>query len=239
MRRFWISVFLTLTMHTLFAQQTTEQINQKDLDAVNNTNFLIRPFNSGYEGVQGSPLWYENWSSGVIVMINNDSLNYELNYDAFEDQLIVQSQSTGEPMIPFQQTIKYFNLRDSIGAFHLWVNTHPDDIDEDRNRKGYFEVLYNGDLKLLVKHKKYFVEADFEGAYNSGKRYDEFKREGKKYYILKSDNSFLELKKGKKGVLRSLEDDGTLDQYLKKNKLDLRKEEDLIELIRVMDTNGS
>jgi hypothetical protein len=228
-------LFMLAGLHG-FAQQPTNQINQADLDAVNTSEFLIRPFNIGYEGVEGTPFLFDNWSSGLIVMINNDSIgDYDLKYDIFEDQLVVLSKRNDQPMIPLQTVIRSFSLLDSIGIEHVFVNTHPDERQPEIKREGFFEVLYQGRMQLLKKHKKYFVKADFEGAYNSGKRYDEFRNEVSRYYLLKPGGTFIELKKGKKGILKSLDDDGTYAGIVKDNKLDLRNEKDLIQLIIVID----
>ena len=138
-------------------------------------------------------------------------------------------------MVPMQQIIKSFNMTDSLGGDHLFVNTLNEDKDPESKRTGFFEVLYSGKHTLMTKHKVIFIEADFEGAYNSGRKYDELRKEPSKYFLLMPDDRFVELKRGKKGVLKSLEDDGNLADVVKKEKLDLKSEADIIRLIEIME----
>ena len=58
----------------------------------------------------------------------------------------------------------------------------------------------------------------------------------KRYAFIGVDASIKELGKSKKGVLKSLNDDGTLEKIVKERKLDLKKEEDLIGLFVVIDS---
>ena len=37
------------------------------------------------------------------------------------------------------------------------------------------KILYKGKYSLLTKHRKSFIEADYEGAYSANRPYDEFK----------------------------------------------------------------
>ena len=98
---------------------------------------------------------------------------------------------------------------------------------------GYFELLYEGHYSLYCKHKIKFKEADFS-AYSSAD-YDQYIMESPQYYALSPEGSFILLKKGNKGVLKSLEDDGKMANILKENKLNVKVEKDLVNFFRLLD----
>lgn len=65
----------------------------------------------------------------------------------------------------------------------------------------------------------------------SGERYDEF-GDIKPIYYLAVQNDVVKLKSKRKSVLKALDDkNGLLSKYMQKQKLDMRKQQDFLQLI--------
>ena len=218
------------------AQEKDPNLNEQDVRNLN-TDFIIPSFNLAYEGVYGSPYLYPDWVKGMVIMTNGDTLkDQDLKYDVYEDQLLALNKRTGQPVIPIPGALRYFVIKDSLNLDHVFINTLPGEVGNEDGREGFYEVLFQGEYILLAKHRKTFVKADYEGAYSANRPYDELKEGTKRYSLINKDGEYLQLKQGKKGVLKSLNDDGTLERIVKEKKLDLKNEKDLIDLIIVIDS---
>jgi hypothetical protein len=100
-------------------------------------------------------------------------------------------------------------------------------VDEEQ----YVQVLHQGKIALYAINQKELHEADFRGAYSIGERYDEF-GDIKLIYYLAGQNDVVKLKNKRKSVLKVLDDkNGLLSNYMQEQKLDPRKQQDLLQLI--------
>jgi len=231
-----VLIFLFTAAFIARGQDKDPNLSNQDIRNLD-THFIVPSFNLAYEGVYGTPYLYSDWASGMVIMSSGDTIkNQDLNYDIYQDELLALNKRTGKTIIPMQGVLRSFVIVDSLNHEHVFINTLPDQVNDESGRKGFYEVLYQGDLLLLAKHRKTFVKANYEGAYSANRPYDEFKTSTKRYSLIKKDGSYIELKQGKKGVLKSLNDDGTLGKIVKEKKLDLKKEKDLIDLIIFMDS---
>jgi hypothetical protein len=99
---------------------------------------------------------------------------------------------------------------------------------------GYLEVLADGKLKLLKQYQKTYTYNSFTTKYNGGGG-------DKNYHYIDKDRLFyktgiasaIELKKGKKKILKIFEDEAPMvEEYVEENKLNFRSEEDLKEIFK-------
>ena len=217
-------------------QDKDPNLNDQDLKNLN-TNFIVPSFNLAFEGVYGTPYLYQDWAKGIVIMTSGDTLkDQDLKFDIYQDQLLAINKRTGQTIIPMPDVLRSFVIVDSLNHAHLFLNTLSNEVDDERGRKGFYEVLFQREYLLLSKHRKSYVKANYTGAYSANRPYDEFKTETKRYSMITKEGSYIQLKRGQKGVLKSLDDDGTLKKIVDEKKLDLKREEDLIELIIAMDS---
>jgi len=229
-----VLIILLAAAFTSRGQDADPNLSTQEIRNLDN-HFVVPSFNLAYEGVFGTPYLYLDWATGMVILSSGDTIkNQDLKYDIYQDELLVLNKRTGNPIIPMQGVLKSFVIVDSLNNTHVFINTLPNQVNDENGRNGFFEVLYWGDILLLAKHRKTFVKANYEGAYSANRPYDEFKTSTKRYSLIKEDGTYIELKQGKKGMLKSLNDDGTLGKFVKEQKLDLKKEEDLIDLIIFM-----
>ena len=104
------------------------------------------------------------------------------------------------------------------------------------NKLGYFNPLNEGYARLLKKPKKIFVQAE-----NPENGYDTFKpakyQDISMYYMQKGDKPAIETKFSKRKILSLLDENSEiLKQFVKKNKLNMRLESDIIKLINYYNT---
>ena len=72
-------------------------------------------FNVAYEGTYGTPFLFTEWSKGIVIMSNNDTLkNQDLKYDVYQDQLILKNNKSGQAIIPVPGVVKSFIINDSL-----------------------------------------------------------------------------------------------------------------------------
>ncbi|MEN8250388.1 MAG: hypothetical protein ABFS32_15750 [Bacteroidota bacterium] len=190
-----------------------------------------------YAGIKGTPFLVDTWSIGSIVLKNGDVFdNLRLKYDMNEDNVLVWDK-TDKKIFPSRNITKSFNFTDSTGVSHFFINISEKEYKFEIGIDfGFFELLYNGKTKLLAKRKKYLHHVEPKGGYSDNKSYDEFRSESPKYYWVDNKGKLFELKKGKKNILNLLKDDGSLEAYIKKEKIKLNKEQDIVQLIQHYDT---
>lgn len=207
------------------------------MDLWSSVNNTVVVFNDTYEGVRGTPFYSDSWSKGTIVLIDDTRYEeLELKYNMYEDIVLLKNK-TGGAIIPNQSFIQEFHLEDSLGVDHKFIKIRfGDDKIYAEDMSGFFELLYDGENTFIVKRKKYMQPADYTGAYSANKPYDEFRESASEYYWIDKLGKITEFNKGKKNVLRALNDDGELAQFVREEKLALKNEKDLILLIAYFDS---
>ncbi len=189
-----------------------------------------------YEGTQGSPYFLNEWVKGRIDMVTG--ANYEsvsLKYDAFSQNLILRRDARRDSIMVFPNQVKQFLLRADDGA--EWVfRRYPNAKINDNNLKdGYFLVLYDGKTSLLKRVSKVFKKADYKNPYSTDVRYDAYNSDFA-YFILKSDNTLVKIKKSKKSLYEALNDKGAnFDAFAQQEKLDFKSDTDYAKVVKYYD----
>src|SRR4030043_62529 len=127
----------------------------------------------------------------------------------------LQSFSEGRPMFTTNRDkINGFRIHEPEDSLHFeYFSFKPNKPEE----KSFVQILYNGETRLLLKHKKQFIKADYQGAYSTGNKYDEY-LDDKDYYLVKDDGVYRKIKLNKKSVLSALEDSrAALKEYALKH----------------------
>ncbi len=180
-----------------------------------------------YEGIKGTPYVYQNWNDGVIYM--NDSTKVEdikIKLDAYENEVVYFDPARKQEFILDKGKIITFEVIDSLSVKHQFVKI------ADADGTAFYEVLSSGKALLLKRHWKYLKEADYQGAYNSGVRHDEF-IDRTTYYVYKNDG-LEKIKLSKGNIMRyfknSTENYDAIQNYYQVNNLDLGNESDVKKL---------
>ena len=141
-----------------------------------------------YENVTGTPFLIDAWLHGEVKLANGSIVKPKaIKYDAVEDKLL------------FQQDGKIFEFFPKVAVFKLYApNQTRTFLINDKNSQ-YFELLADGDIKLLKKTKKVVLERK---GYNSA-TVEKVIDENIKYYIVANNNQS-EVKLNRKALIKAL-----------------------------------
>lgn len=219
----------------LRAQEYTtpeKQQNVKDLGSVGYKG-VVSTYNAAYEGIKGSPFIFEDWQDGAV--LQNDSILYKglsLKYDAYKDELLYLNTRNNTPMVMDKNDITSFTLAGSdISSSKVFVKIPYD------GKKVFMQLIYEGKkIDFLKQYVKMLREADYQGAYNADRPYDEFV-EGDSYFLRLKSGEMEKIKLNRNNIIKSFPDkQQELKSYAKKNDMKLNNEQDVIKLIKYYKT---
>jgi len=172
---------------------------------------------------QANPYIFDDFLEGVVYFKdNNNPLEYKLNYDAFDDQL--EYLKNDEKFIATNpDNILRVNINDEILVYKKFYN-----FDETKNGF-FFEIiddyisLYKREIIIsTLKEKNIYKDDEVKNS--------ELIKKKPQYYISIYGES-LRLIKNKKKLLLAFYNHPAIEEFIKKEKIKLHKEKDLIELI--------
>ena len=205
------------------------QANLNDLFQ-GNTDF-VRTFTSGYEGVRGTPNIFEDFRSGNIYFSNKTSIsNISINYDCYNDHVMYSDQD--KIYILNSQNIEYFTItgNEPETSFLFKQVFLPSE-----KKIVFLHIISNKKSILFKRYLKEFIEADYTGPYNANRRYDEY-IDKEKYYIKLPDKEIFQIKSRGKSIKEIFGDQYSLIRdFIKKEKINLKDDNDLVRLIKFYD----
>ncbi len=177
-----------------------------------------------YLTIAGSPYMDEAFKEGEVVI--NDTIHFSkvpLRYNIVTDKMEFKNRR-GQLM-----EIDY-----SAGQFSFLINNQQFKIleykDKDKNQNGHLELLVDGAIQLYKKHNRQFEKATVVKAFEEPLP-DRFVANDPTYLIA-AEGEMPETISRKKDLLQQLnQDDPKVAQYLKDNKLKMRSEDSIIDLI--------
>lgn len=210
------------------AQQAPPADRLYVLPSIAQGNTVFRTFDDRYKGVKGGITLLENYVPGMVIMSNSQYFKHDkVNYDALNDQLVViqDGKEAGVNIV----MVKNFVLTTKDDSLHFTKLLGPD------NKMGYFQKLNDGKKVILYKkvYKK-LIEPDYRGAYSQGRDYAEFVTEQKYLFIHEGLTRPQELKNKKLFSDDFPEYKDKLDAYIKQQKIDFKKEEDVKQLFKYL-----
>lgn len=223
-------VFITTLSGVGLAQTTSNEVNQQNISDLGESAApgSIRLFDGRYDGVRGTPLLFEEPQLSTITFKDNSQLErVPLNIDVVNNQIFINYNAKIIRMNAKRvQKITILNTR------RVFVNSKNQDLAIEKNP--YVELLAEGEVSLYALYSKRFTKADYQGAYSSGQSYDSYS-EGPTLYYLKDKNGEIKSFKLKKGQILQLFDAEAdkVKAVVKKYKVDLKKKEGLIALVRL------
>lgn len=198
----------------------------------------LAPLNtSGKKGIEDT-YYINEWVEGSI-LINSEGKEIpvkQLKYDIAADKLISKSEQ-GIFEFPKSSLLRFslniLNPKTSRLEKHTFISGLQGFA--KYNPSNFFEVIYEGSkVKFLKKTYLDFQKNTSVSSYNSIT--DETVLRVEDYYIYYKDKA-IEVKKNKKSILEALEGDKKQwEEFIKNNKLNLKKDDDLIGLLKYFDS---
>lgn len=174
-----------------------------------------------YSQVQGSPYYFKSWQKGTIKDIKgNSSANASINFNG-ETGLVEVKE--GERIIQLNENM-YNEIEIVVdGNRHTFVNRlTPIDLT-------YYKAIYQSEnMQFLAKFESVLKEEEEVATYGASKSRTKFVNKTK-YYIFQ-DQTMKEVTRNTKKLMEQLKSP-RLKSYVKKNKLNLKKDEDLVKAL--------
>jgi hypothetical protein len=242
------SLFITLLVSSFsIAAQTPN--GQKTFDPEQNLRTLgnLSPLSVGaigfddrYSGIKGTPLLFTTWQWGTIQFAKNDTMSapFKMNIDLVKNTLIVQLRngSLGEITAVNVKKVQFKSEADDTSQ--LLVASEKAVEGKNSVRLKFYEVFYDGTMRLLKSTDKQFKKADYKGAYNSGNTYDEFLTE-ENYWLSVDGKRFEKVKIRRKEIETVLAAHAErITELSKSNKLNLNELQDVVQLLGLLESDG-
>jgi hypothetical protein len=175
--------------------------------------------------IKGNPFFESSYfNNGDLVYDGVSYKNLNMFYDILHDDVVIRNYND-TAMILVKEKISAFNFLN-----HSFINIIADSVLANEKTAGFYDVLYNGNIKLIAKRKKEIVENI--RVENS----ESFFVEKDNFYILK--NEVLFAVNDKNSVLDVLKDKkSSIEKFLHQSKLKYRKkpEETMIKMVAYYD----
>jgi hypothetical protein len=175
------------------------------------------------EPIKGSQFINDQYVDGTIHYADK-TLKAPLRYNAFQD--VMEYQQNGKPLV--------LDAGKSIARVQIGESTfitHPYDA-KGKQKFGYFAVLDSGEMMLLCK-KAIVYQAPLKGrALDGGDLPAQYKPAPDTYYYKVGDGSLKEVDNLKSLLSDLPENQPALVDYAKKEKISVKKEKDLVALVK-------
>jgi hypothetical protein len=226
----FISLFTSLFV---CGQQTSGNFGTVDYkDFFQSTdNYFVRDKSLAELNAEGSPYINEKFETAKFKRFGNRV--YNVRFNAYLGDIEVETE----------KGVIALNKKQDFEVTFLQSNKMYKNFDYNENgnlKRAFFVVVYsNGNYSVLKReHIRFRAEEPSQTGYDKGKR-AAFLREDDTFY-LKTESSIKEIPTRKRKFLSEFSDRAKgLKAYMKKKDLDVREENDLIELVKyVMDSDN-
>lgn len=192
-------------------------------------NLIYRsPVQEVYLELKGNPFLLTDWAKGSITTSETVVDNLNILYNEVDDQLIFKTSKSNKEKVVLP--VKEFTLVDETNGNatrKFSAGFAPTSATDEHT---FFEVLVNGNTKLLKKNLKSISQnREYSGKIANTVIDDT------NYYLVAKDNKLVKL--NKKNINKFLmSENRQLADYVQSNALHLKKEDDLIKLFNYYNT---
>lgn len=221
---------LFITASNVFSQ--AKESGHTESELMNNLDYYLKKYEKkelSINDISGSPYRYEKFSTGEVYFLLKDKpVNSKLNYNAYTDEIeFIINENTYT--VSNCQDIHKVLLNNEVLLFH-------DFKDNNSIKKGFLIEIINNQISLYKRESiKYSPPKETHDTYKKNKP-AEFKKSKSKYYISILDKPAF-LVKNKKNLIQEFVSNSELKNYIKKEKINLNSEKDLIKLIYFLNQN--
>ncbi len=176
-----------------------------------------------YTGILGSPFLFKDWIKGSVATSKGVYQNIELKYDAYENTLLFKRE---DKSFEFEDDVKEFILMRNVPDSNSYQYFIKGIIADGLSAQKYVQVLSIGKIKLYKLNARLMTEVS---QINEGIK-KSFTNVTK--YFAGEDGHIQEINLNKKDIIQLLKDkDQEVQQFIKANSLNLKKEDDVAALI--------
>ncbi|WP_276501897.1 hypothetical protein [Terrimonas pollutisoli] len=179
--------------------------------------------------VKGQPFLFDEWKKGSVLLKTKEKVDSVLiKYNLYTDLLLVKvDEQEYQFNIDVQEFLIYHEVSNENLLFRSGYTPVP-----GMTEKSFYQVLYDGKTKLLLKHKKIITEELTSTPGVKAKVYEERPA----YYILTAGGKMEKMKKKGDSILNILGDKKKeLTKMAEANNLKMTVDADLVKLLEYYD----
>jgi hypothetical protein len=215
-------IFALLISSVAIAQPSMQEPSQTEYNSNRTVNLL-----DNQNDYTGSPYYNKDFVKGSVLsdgktIASNQLLRYNVSKEEFE---------ISDPINPNSKTLKTI-IRNTKLTIQIGDESFEYISDEKNRLRGYFIPLVNGDKKSLYKKiKKEYIPSQ-KAASSMASNIAALYKEKQFLYLLDDEGIYTKLTTSKKDNLNAFGDaKKDVKVYAKQNKLNLKKEKDLIKVV--------
>lgn len=169
------------------------------------------------------PFYAPDWEDGSVFYDQELYVNVPLMYDLISDKLIVSHYYTHSEIELINKKVDWFSILD-----HTFIHLGNDPSEGIGD--GFYELLYDGNVKLFTKRKKIIEEQIVANKL-------ELEVNAINQYFIYKDGNYFQVKKQSSALAALSDKKKELQVFSKKNNLDFRRrtELSLVQLVRYYD----
>ncbi len=227
-------VFISVILIIGTLSQLSGQIKNVNIVGSFTGAFKISPDNIRYD-ILGTPYLNQQWMYGKLLL--NDETKFEglFRYNVFHQELeMIYNMDTLAISAPFFVKELYFSNKKFIYSLSI-----EQDFKQDYLTSAFFEVLYDGHCKLLLKHRVDIENNSYATTYMAGGG------DGRDYYVHKSfyyykqnpGGAAKKLRRKRREILNIFSDKKQeIEQFLTTNYINLKSDDDLVRVFEYYDS---
>ncbi|MCO6488120.1 MAG: hypothetical protein J5I98_06855 [Phaeodactylibacter sp.] len=176
-------------------------------------------------GVEGSLFLDEQWRDAHILTPDGKVVQARARYRVYDDEMQILGPDK-QAMGLYPGKIRAVAIGQQVFIPLQFRNP------EGKNTVGYFQLLVEGEMSLLLRRSTELVKSDYNPALDVGDRNDRLELR-ETYYYRRDDGTPQLLRQSKGSILKALgRRKKAVSEYAKANQLNPRKQEDLIDIFR-------
>ncbi|MBU1013104.1 MAG: hypothetical protein KKG99_08855 [Bacteroidetes bacterium] len=226
-----ISLAIGLITTTTYGQayNTYEQASLTDFLNATHSGALRRSILSEND-IKGSPYLNAEFVLGDILTDNKiHYVSVPLRYNIYNDDIEFEVDKENYLAISNPESIQKIVIGDQEFIYAIKRNKKGDQF-------GYYQLLQDGKVRLLSRHNIVFKEATKTTGYKAAES-AKFEKNSNTFYLQKENDEPHEIS-NKKDLIAILGPQGEkINLLIKKEKINFRKEEDLIKLLKFINQN--
>jgi hypothetical protein len=187
-----------------------------------------------YSKTDGSPYYNEDYLSGKIFDKEGKVKDVVLKYDTYRDE--VELLMDGQVILIAQDIYPKFVIEEVDLELKRVVNkefSNEYPLPGQKKNK-YSQVIFSNEKVKILKAIQTILIQNSETGYGGVVLNDRFDTR-LFYYIVDANNHVTEIKLNTNAIISALPAETELKQYFKKNKIKIKSEEDLVELLNYFD----
>ena len=225
MNRFYLSFLLVLGISSGLQAQL-ELMNKPFMDDVRFNKIIEGTYlrnNLKFSDIQGSPYLSDKFENGKIIT-QEDSVfsNIELRYNAYSDDLEFK-QGENIYNVAFKLLVKKAEFGNNTFGYRNYEL-------EGAKHDGFLKILAQGKATLLVKYTIRFSDREEAKAFSDFQP-ARFEEPIEQYFLSINDASATLFTTKKMLIILLSDHKGEIESYLSKNKISLKDERGLVELL--------